>query len=171
MWFVYPPSIAPLLTDLPIVLVTILILSRFSEILPVLGVISMLGGAFLVYLGYESISFKGAEFDTDNIKPQSIKKGIITNFLNPSPYMFWFSIGAPTVVKAMEINIISGSLFILCFYIFLVGSKVTVAVVTGRSRHFLKSNNYIYTIRVLGVILLIFAALFIRNGLKYFELI
>jgi len=160
-------SIVPLLSDLPIVLVTILILTRLSDIRPALGIISILGSIFLVYLAIESLSFKGSDIDTET-KPQSLKKGLITNLLNPNPYIFWLSIGAPTVVKAMDIGLLSASLFILSFYFSLVGSKIMVAFVTGRSRHFLKSRNFIYTIRALGLVLLIFAALFLKNGLGYF---
>jgi len=160
-------SIVPLLSDLPIVLVTILILTRLSDIRPALGIISILGAIFLVYLAVESLSFKGSDIDTET-KPQSLKKGLITNLLNPNPYIFWLSIGAPTTVKAMDIGLLSASLFILSFYFSLVGSKIMVAFVTGRSRHFLKSRNFIYTIRVLGLVLLIFAALFLKNGLGYF---
>lgn len=160
-------SIVPLLSDLPIVLVTILILTRLSDIRPALGIISILGAIFLVYLAVESLSFKGSDIDAET-KPQSLKKGLITNLLNPNPYIFWLSIGAPTTVKAMDIGLLSASLFILSFYFSLVGSKIMVAFVTGRSRHFLKSRNFIYTIRVLGLVLLIFAALFLKNGLGYF---
>jgi threonine/homoserine/homoserine lactone efflux protein len=164
-------SIAPLISDLPIVFVTITILSYLSDIQPALGVISILGGLFLIYLAFEGISFRNADIDSIDITPQSIKKGVITNFLNPSPYLFWFSIGAPTVVKAMNFSLASASLFIVCFYITLVGSKVMLAILTGRSRHFLNSEYYLYTIRLLGIILLIFALIFIQNGLKYFGLI
>jgi threonine/homoserine/homoserine lactone efflux protein len=160
-------SIVPLLSDLPIVLVTILILTRLSDIRPALGIISILGTIFLFYLAIESLSFRGSEIDAE-AKPQSVKKGVITNLLNPNPYIFWLSIGAPTVVKAMDIGLLSASLFIFSFYFSLVGSKIIVAFVTGRSRHFLKSGNFIYTIRALGLVLLIFAALFLKNALGYF---
>jgi len=160
-------SIVPLLSDLPIVLVTILILTRLSDIRPALGIISILGTIFLIYLAIESLSFRGSDIDAE-AKPQSVKKGLITNLLNPSPYIFWLSIGAPTVVKAMDIGLLSAFLFIFSFYFSLVGSKIIVAFVTGRSRHFLKSRNFVYTIRALGLILLIFAALFLKNALGYF---
>jgi threonine/homoserine/homoserine lactone efflux protein len=163
-------SIVPLLSDLPIVLVTILILTRLSDIRPALGIISILGTIFLFYLAIESLSFRGSEIDAE-AKPQSVKKGVITNLLNPNPYIFWLSIGAPTVVKAMDIGLLSASLFIFFFYFSLVGSKIIVAFVTGRSRHFLKSGNFIYTIRALGLVLLIFAALFLKNALGYFGLL
>jgi threonine/homoserine/homoserine lactone efflux protein len=157
-------SIAPLLTDLPIVLITLLVLSRLSSMLPVLGVVSLLGCAFLTYLGFESITFRGVDIELEQVKPHSVKKGVITNFLNPNPYMFWFTIGAPLVLKALKIDLFAASLFILGFYVFLVGSKVLVAIVVGKSRFFLKSRNYVYTIRFLGVILLVFAVLFLRDG-------
>ncbi len=164
-------SMAPLLTDLPIVFATIFILSRLSDMMPILGTISLLGGLFLIYLGYESISFKGADIDFKYVKPQSMKKGVVANFLNPNPYMFWFTIGAPMVIKAMDKSLVAASIFILFFYFLLVGSKVFVAVVVGKSRFFLKSNNYIYTIRFLGIILFLFAIFFLKDSLKYFRVI
>ena len=164
-------SMAPLLTDLPIVLITLFILSRLADILPLLGVISLLGGSFLIYLGYESLSFKGVDLDVEQMKPQSIKKGVMVNFLNPSPYMFWFTIGAPLLLKALDVSAVSGAIFILGFYLFLVGSKVLIAVVVGKSRFFLKSKNYIYTIRFLGIILLGFAIFFLRDSLRFFGII
>jgi threonine/homoserine/homoserine lactone efflux protein len=164
-------SIAPILTDLPIVMFTILVLSRLSNMLALLAVVSLLGSAFLVYLGYEGISFKGVDIDVEQAKPQSIRKGVIANFLNPAPYLFWLTIGAPLVLKAFHIGIFPASAFILGFYVFLVGSKVLVAVVVGRSRFFLKSRNYIYTIRFLGIILLVFAVLFAKDSLELFGII
>jgi len=164
-------SIAPVLTDFPIVIFTILVLSRLSNMMALLGVVSLLGSAFLVYLGYEGISFKGIDIEVEQTKPQSIRKGVIANFLNPAPYLFWFTIGAPMVLKAFHIGIFPASAFILGFYVFLVGSKVLVAVVVGKSRFFLKSRNYIYTIRLLGIILLVFAVLFAKDGLELFGVI
>jgi threonine/homoserine/homoserine lactone efflux protein len=160
-------SLAPLITDLPIILVAVLLLSRLANVHFLLGLISLCGAAFLVYLGFESISFRGADLSAVSVNPQSLKKGIVANFLNPSPYLFWFSIGAPMVIKAADVSLLAAIFFIAGFYILLVGSKVIVAVLVGKSRQFLKSNRYIYTIRLLGVVLLFFALVFLRDGLGY----
>jgi len=162
-------SMAPLLTDLPIVLVTVFLLSHLAELWPLLGVVSLMGAVFLAYLGYDSLSFKGIDIDIEHIKPESIKRGVITNFLNPSPYLFWFTVGAPMVLKALNLDIIAVSLFILGFYVCLVGSKVLTALIVGKSRRFLRSTHYIYLIRFLGIILLLFAALFLKDSLQYFR--
>lgn len=164
-------AIAPIITDLPIILITLFILSKFSNFNSILGSISILGAAFIGYVAYETISTKRVEIDVQNINPQSLKKGVIANFLNPHPYIFWFSIGAPTVLKALDIGNFSAISFIFGFYALLVGSKIFVALATEKSRSFLKSNVYIYTIRFLGILLLIFSLMFLRDGLKFFGII
>lgn len=164
-------AIAPILTDLPIVLITLLILSKLTNFDPILGSISIFGAIFIGYLAYENISIKKIELDVSEAKPQSLKKGVIANFLNPHPYVFWFIIGAPTVLRAWGVSLFSAILFILGFYIFLVGSKISIAVIVEKSRSFLKSNVYVYTIRLLGIVLLIFSLMFLIDGLKFLKVI
>ena len=81
--------------------------------------------------------------------------------------MFWITIGAPTVLRAYEFKVTSAVLFIVFMYLCLVGSKILTAVITGKSRDFLKSRGYIFTIRALGALLLLFALMFIEQGIGY----
>lgn len=161
-------AIAPIITDLPIVLITLLILSKMSNFDPILGSISILGAIFIGYLAYENIFAKSVKLNIQDVKPQSLKKGIIANFLSPHPYIFWFIVGAPTVLKALGISLLSAVLFVLGFYVFLVGSKIFVAIVVKKSRSFLKSNIYVYAIKFLGILLLIFSLMFLIEGLRLF---
>ncbi|MBC8181761.1 LysE family transporter [candidate division KSB1 bacterium] len=164
-------AVAPLITDLPIVLFTILIISRLSTVDIVLGVISILGAAFLFFLGFESLFFRGFDIKEDLKKPQSLKKGIIANFLNPHPYIFWLSIGAPTVIKAHQVNAMFPVLYLGGFYCSIVAAKIILAVFVAKSKHLLKSKLYIYTNRFLGILLLLFAVLFLKEGLEYLNVI
>ena len=161
-------AMAPLVSDLPIVLGTILVLSRLSGAQVLIGAISFLGAVFLAYLGIESVSFKGVDAETVLEKPQSLKKAVIANVLSPYPYLFWLSIGSPLILKASRIHLSYVVFFVATFYVLLTGSKMIVAVLIGRSRRFLRAKGYIYTIRVLGIALLIFAVLFCLEGLKIF---
>ncbi|MCG7869591.1 MAG: LysE family transporter, partial [Candidatus Thiodiazotropha taylori] len=52
-------ALAPLITDLPIILVMLFIVNELSSMQPVLGLISLLGGCFVFYLGYQNIRVKG----------------------------------------------------------------------------------------------------------------
>jgi len=162
---------APILTDLPIVLLSIYVLVKLSSFNHILGVISILGALFIAYLGYGSITLKGIELNLQKIKAQSLRRGVITNFLSPNPYLFWITVGAPSVLKGYKINLLSALFFILGFYFFLVGSKIMIALVVDKSKSFLKSNAYIYIIKALGLILFAFSVIYIKDGLKYFGII
>jgi len=161
---------SPLITDLPIIVVTILVMSRIVNIDYLLGMIAFGGSIFLIYLAFESISFKGINHEGATDQVNVIKKGIIANLLNPSPYVFWFTIGAPTILKAYHEGFIYAILFIIIFYSLLIGSKVVIAAITGKSRHILSSRFYLYLIRFLGVVMFIFAIYFIKSGISYFSI-
>ena len=161
-------SLSPLITDLPIVLFTVWVLSRLADLKPVLGAVSVCGAVFLFYLGYESLTTRDIPQTMQELKPQSLQKGVITNFLNPHPYMFWFAVGAPMLLKASRVSTLSSVLFISGFYIFILGSKIVVAAVVERFRTFLSSRIYINLLRSLGVILLGFGVSFLWEGWKLF---
>jgi len=160
-------AFAPLLTDVPIIIVCLGVLSAFAEMNLILGVLALIGGVYLFYLGIGSFRFSGEDLEVAAVNPQSLKKGVMINFLNPSPYMFWTSIGGPLVLKAPGSPLISGMVFILPFYILLVGSKIVVAVVSGKSKNLLRSNHYRWIIRILGLVLIGFGILFWRDGIRY----
>ena len=54
-------AFAPLLTDLPIVLFTLLILSRLSGFHVILGIISIAGACFICYLGILNLKTRGVD--------------------------------------------------------------------------------------------------------------
>jgi threonine/homoserine/homoserine lactone efflux protein len=160
-------AVAPLITDIPIVLSTIFILSRMASYDRVLGIISILGGIFIAYLGYDSIRSKGMEIDIQDLNLKSIRKGIIVNFLSPHPYIFWLMVGAPIILKAYRENPAAAFAFIIAFYLLLIGSKISIALLVDRSRAFLRNKTFIWTLRILGLVLLMFAILLIKEGMKY----
>jgi len=161
-------ALAPVISDLPIVVLTLYVLAKVSAFNTILGTISILGGFVLLYMGYESLVTKGVTMRLQDIKSESFKKGIIVNVLNPHPYLFWVSIGGPTTLKALDQGVFSAAAFIGSFYVLLVGSKILLAVVVGRYRSFLTGRFYLYTMRVLGLILIFFALVLFRDGLNLF---
>ncbi|MFH1135224.1 MAG: LysE family transporter [Pseudomonadota bacterium] len=159
---------APIMTDLPIILVAVFALSRLSALGPVLGVVSLSGALFLFYLGWESMTFRGTEFADSPRAPRSLRKGVIANFLNPSPYLFWFTIGGPILVEAWNGPPLGPALFVFTMYLSLVGSKVVIALLVGASKMSLRSRGYIYLLRLMGLVLWGFALKFLADGLGYF---
>lgn len=158
-------AIAPILTDLPIVLCTVLILAELADFHRVLGFISLGGACFICYLGFENLKARTIDLQENSGTPKSLRKGFLTNLLSPHPYLFWFTVGGPTTVKAMGIGVPAAGGFILSFYLFLVGTKIFLAVLTGKSRTFLQGRKYIFTMRLLGILLIILAMFLFRDGL------
>jgi len=159
-------AIAPLITDALIVLATLFLFSKLQNLEMVLGLISLVGAVFIGNIAVESLRTKGVQFDLRKAKPQSLKKGIIVNLLSPHPYLFWISVGSPLIIQAYEISLATAVAFVLLFYFFLVGAKIFLAIVVGKSRRFLSGKIYVNVMRVLGVFLVLFAIKLAWDGLN-----
>lgn len=91
---------APLLTDLPIIGLALLLLSSLPEPDFILGLISFVGAAFVFLLGVGNVRQRPVELEISVAPPRSYLKGAAVNALSPHPYLFWFSVGVPTIVRA-----------------------------------------------------------------------
>lgn len=160
-------SLAPLITDVPIVLASFFIIRHYADNEILLGIISGLGGIFLLFLAWENIVFKPTKTEVITKKPRSLQKGITANVLNPHPYLFWILVGAPILVNANKISVVAIILFLTGFYCMLVGSKIAVAVLTGRMKNILQQKTFILLIKILGVALIVFAVLLIKEAVNY----
>jgi threonine/homoserine/homoserine lactone efflux protein len=164
-------SIAPLITDVPIIVISLLVLNRLANFKIILGCISISGGLFILYLGYESLKIKRVELNLASDSSNSFRKGVMTNALNPHPYIFYMTVGAPIIFKSINQNILFTVLFVGSFLLFLVGSKVVLAMVVERSRSFLQGSVYIWAMRILGILLLFFSVILFRDALRLLGLI
>ncbi len=152
-------ALAPLLTDLPIVILALLVVGRLSDSSLLLGLIAVTGGCFLTLLGWRSLKTTNSAPGMTAVRPKSLLQGVFTNFLSPHPYLFWISVGAPTTRQALARGTAAGLAFVIGFYICLVGAKVLLAVVTGRGRAFLSGAWYRWLMRFLGLMILGLAGL------------
>ncbi len=157
-------AFAPFITDLPIILLSLLVLTRLQNFKIILGVISILGGLFVLHLAYGSLRIKRLDRPASDAEPQSFYKGALVNALSPHPYLFWLTVGAPTILKAWLESPFSAVLFVVAFLGSLVGAKIVLAVMSGKSRRLLSDRFYAYVLRLLGALLLLFAFLLIKEG-------
>jgi threonine/homoserine/homoserine lactone efflux protein len=164
-------AVTPLFTDPPIILLTLALVSKLAEIHPLVGIVSIAGAIFVSYLAWES--FRPARRTTQALaeRPRSLAKGIVTNLLNPHPWLFWFTVGAAILAKAMAESWQVAAIFLIAFYLLLVGSKVTVALLAGRFRDLLGGRGYRLIMRVLALALVFFAMLLLRDGLRQLALL
>jgi threonine/homoserine/homoserine lactone efflux protein len=159
-------ALTPLVTDPPIILVTLALASKLAELRQLLGIVSIAGGAFVLFLAWESFRPVRQEAEALAERPRSWFKGIVTNLLNPHPWLFWLTVGAAILAKAIAQGWPVAAAFLFGFYLLLVGSKLGVALLAGRSRDLLAGRPYRVVMRVLAVLLGVFALLLFREGLR-----
>jgi len=157
---------APLLTDVPIICFGLILFASLGKPDFVLGVVSFVGCAFVAYLGVSSLRQQPVEIELAESSPRSYLKGTMTNALSPHPYLFWFSVGVPVTLKANGQSLLSALGFLASFYVCIVGSKMLVALVIGRSRYFLTGAMYLWTVKFLGVLLIGFSLILFYDGLS-----
>jgi threonine/homoserine/homoserine lactone efflux protein len=158
-------AFAPLLTDLPIVVLSLAVLAQLAAFQRVLGVLSLAGGALVLYMAYENLRAAPPSLQVSDRPARSLARGVAVNFLNPHPYLFWLTVGAPTLIDAWSRSTIAAAAFVAGFYACLVGTKALVAVLAGRTRHALSGRVHVRIMRMLGVLLLGFAVLMFREAL------
>ncbi len=159
-------ALSPLVTDAPIIVAALVLAAKLAELRPLLGVVSLAGGAFVLYLAWDSLVPGPRAAEAVAARPGSWYKGIFTNLLSPHPWLFWLTVGAAVLAKALARSWLAAAAFLLGFYVLLVGSKVLIALMAGRSRDILAGWPYRVAMRVLAALLGLFALLLFHDGLK-----
>lgn len=160
-------ALAPLLTDLPVVGLTLLAVQQFSRFNPLLAAISWLGGLLVLYLGYRTFRTQGLILPTAApATDRALLKGVAVNLCSPHPWLFWFTVGGPLLLKAGGESLPAAVGFVTTFYLMLVGAKLVLAQLVGRWRELLRGRGYLLTMRILGLLLMAFALLLFRDGYR-----
>ena len=158
-------AFSPLVTDVPIILVAVLLAASLPE--AALGVLGIAGGAFVVWLGIEALRDEpaAAEAAAGAAVPQrSLLRGAVTNALSPHPWLFWVTVGAPILAQG---GVADAVLFLCAFYLLLIGSKVLIAVTLGAGRERLaRGRGYAILLRASAVLLLATGVLLTVEGVR-----
>lgn len=116
-------AFAPLLSDGPIILLVLLVLTRTPDWF--LNGMQVLGGLFLLYLAWGAYrSYKNTvalQTPPANSTNQSIFKAALMNGLSPNPYIFWGTIGGPLLIAGWRESPTHGLSFMAGFYVMLIG--------------------------------------------------
>lgn len=158
-------AVAPLLTDSPIVVLSLLLLKDLPA--SFLGGLTLLGGLFVTYLGAQSLRRDEPPSPSGQVSSPAAKdlwQGAVVNFLNPHPWIFWMSVGAPTLVSGWRQNPSDAIGYLMGFYGLIVGSKIALAWIAARGGQSLRGPWFARTLRLCGLLLLFLGALFCYRG-------
>ena len=159
-------AISPLLTDIPIIFLSVALLAEMSGYHQLLGLISLAGGLFLLHMAHASFRPGNIETPSAATAMGSLLKGALVNALSPHPYLFWIMVGGPIILNAQTQGLFSVLSFVTGFYLALIGSKISLALLVNRSRSFLQGNAYHVLMKIMGTVLLLFALLLLKEGVR-----
>ncbi len=156
-------AFSPLVTDVPIILVAVLLAASLPE--QALGALGIAGGAFVIWLGIEALRDDPApaEAAAGAAAPQrDLLRGALTNALSPHPWLFWITVGAPILAQGDAAGAV---LFLSAFYLLLIGAKVLIAVTLGAGRErLMRGRGYTALLRASALLLLATGVLLVVEG-------
>jgi threonine/homoserine/homoserine lactone efflux protein len=162
-----PTALAPLISDLPIILLVLLILTRTPDWF--LRMVRISGGLFLLYLAASYLVNYRRGLQNENAPEQpvrsSIFKATLTNLLNPNPYIFWGIVAGPILLSALRESAVLGLSFILGFYGTLIGGFVFFITLFATGRRY--APRLISSFTLLAILALALFGLFqLYSGIR-----
>ncbi len=130
----WPAAFAPLLSDGPIIALTLLVLTRVPLWLQ--KGLYLAGGGFILYLAWEAWGqwrrFSPAP-PQQHAARQSLWQAALTNLLNPAPYIFWSTVNGLILLEGWAQSPAYGLAFLGGFYGALIGVNWLVIWVSGQA--------------------------------------
>ena len=131
-----PAALAPLLSDVPIIILVLIVLGNVSE--SFIHILQTGGGAFLLYLAYHAYTTLQTNDETEPLIVQSGKrtllKAALVNLLGPGPYLEWSLVLGPLLVEGWRKAPINGVVLVAAFYTTLVISLSGIIFIFASAR-------------------------------------
>ncbi len=126
-----PACLAPLLSDGPIALVSVFLLSRLGPAFAL--VLQAAGGVLLLYfaaVGYRQ--WRRPEVSArDGSAPRTVVEAALVNLLNPNPYLGWSLVLGPILVAAWRASEVHAFAFVVSFYGTMCGTMAVFVLLVG----------------------------------------
>jgi len=149
-------SMAPLITDGPIIIAALWFLSQFKSIDLFAAVLSICGGLYLLWLSQKMFRVQNISISSKLGSDASLGTAVKVNLLNPGPYLFWFTVGGSYIVRGTTTESL---VFVVTAIGTLIASKIAVALLAANFLPSLESRGYLATMKVLAAILAVFGLL------------
>jgi threonine/homoserine/homoserine lactone efflux protein len=132
-----PLTFAPLVTDGPIIALVLIVLTQTPDWF--VRALQIVGGLLLLYLAKGAFdvyrNWQGTTAPTNEPTGNSFFKGVAMNAVSPSPYIFWSTVGGPTLLQGWVESPANAVAFIVAFYIAIIaGMWAYVMLFSAASR-------------------------------------
>ena len=175
-------AMAPLVTDTLIIALTVTVVSQ----LPATAVagLSLIGAVVIGWFALENARAARVADVADlrttpdtradrvgshrlaNLTRSPLLQAAAVNVLNPAPWLFWISAGAPILVAFASDSVSLAVGFLIAFYIAIVGSKALLVFALAAGRHRLSTRGYRLILAGVAVMLAVIAIALAVTGIQ-----
>jgi threonine/homoserine/homoserine lactone efflux protein len=131
-----PVALAPVITDLPIILLSLFVLDRLPPYF--LRIVGLAGGLFVLYLAWglwRSWQAGQAGYESgEQTRGSSLRKAVVVNFLGPGAYLFWGLVNGPILLDALHQSALHAAAFLIGFYGVFITSLAGLALLFSQAR-------------------------------------
>lgn len=164
-------AFAPLVSDLPILLLSQLALAALPRHL--FGWVETAGGAVLLWYAYGTVqgtrlapTVATAACGTARRElADALRRATVVNFLNPNPWIFYFTAGGTLLAGARAVGPAAVTAFLSGMYVLLVGLTALLGALAGMAAPLLGTRGYRVALAVAACGLAALAARSIWSGL------
>lgn len=149
-------SLAPLITDGPIIIAALWLLSKFKSIDLLAAAMSLVGGIYMLWLAVKMFRVRDISLSGMLRSRGSLATAVKVSLLNPSPYLFWFTVGGNYIIRGTAVE---STVFVVTTIGALIASKVAMAVLASRFLPALESRGYLLAMKFLAAMMVSFGLL------------
>ena len=161
---------APIFTDGPLIIFSIFLAGWIATQPLVFCGIAILGAIFLTRMGMECFYPEIPDIDTNDVDlSKSLKRGILTNLLNPNAYIFWLLVGGPLMATAADTEPIAPYAYAISFILSIVLVKMIIAYFFSKAQVNFSSKNYQLALRICGIAMLFFASTLVYKAFELWQ--
>jgi len=127
-----PAALAPLLSDLPVILLVLFALTRLPA--SAQRLLNLVSGVYILYLAWRAWRRRGAVLTAGTqaeMKYGSLSRAALMNLLSPGPYVFWSLVAGPVLLRAWQQGPAFGAAFLVGFYAAMVSTLAALIVAFG----------------------------------------
>lgn len=147
-------SFAPFVSDGPIILLSLLILSQGKQFDFFIAGLSLAGATYLLIIALRIFSDNTIPKKNGDTVPPSFITAVKLNLINPAPYLFWGTVGGAYLVRA---SIKDAATFIVVMLTTLAITKFGVAKSIKVMGERFNTGFYTYLLKALALLLIGFA--------------
>ena len=132
-----PAAFAPILSDGPIIVLVLFLLSNMPGGL--VQILQIAGGVFLLYLAAGALkawrNYAASKVALAQPSQQTVLKAAVVNLLNPAPYLGWSLVMGPLLLEGWRETPVNGMALLLGFYGTMVVSQAGIIMLFAAARN------------------------------------